>query len=34
MVSAGGCEVLADVPENSVPLILTDPPYGDQPQAP
>jgi DNA modification methylase len=27
----GDCrEVLADVPDNSVPLILTDPPYGDE----
>jgi len=26
----GDCrQVLADVPDNSVPLILTDPPYGD-----
>jgi hypothetical protein len=27
----GDCrEVLADVPDNSVPLLLTDPPYGDE----
>ena len=32
-VRIGDCrKVLADIPDNSVPLILTDPPYGDEAQ--